>query len=246
MRWLYKAAEGEGFVEAQRYLATRLIRDGKLIEAWSILRLAAEEGKDRSAKEELNTFRSLMTPEQLAQGEDRFRYLLKRHSWKHKCGVYDLETPVQPPRRPGNFSRPRCKRSLHIVTLDDEPFVGEAIQMMLRFDLPDSFILTFTSAESALQELEREDPDVFTTDINHVGMRFPEILDRLAGRRGKYPVFVLSACAGSDTAKEMVKRCVDQGWDVTLLSKPFLLDDLRRLLKSHLNLDYPELGNLAQ
>ena len=118
--------------------------------------------------------------------------------------------------------------------------------MMLRFDLPDSFILTFTSAASALQELEREDPDLFTTDMNHVGMRFPEMLDRLGGRRGKYPVFVLSACAELDTAKEMVRRCVDQGWHVTLLSKPFLLDDLRRLLRSHLGLDYPELRNPAQ
>jgi hypothetical protein len=54
--------------------------------------------------------------------------------------------------------------------------------MMLRFDLPNSFILTFTNAESARQELEREAPDLFTTDINHVGLWFPEMLQRLAAR----------------------------------------------------------------
>jgi hypothetical protein len=34
----------------------------------------------------------------------------------------------------------------------------------------------------------------------------------------------------------MVKRCVDLGWDVTLLSKPFLMEDLRRLMAAHLDL----------
>lgn len=242
-RWLRKAAECEEYPEAQRYLALRFTREGNLEEAWAYFRLAAEEGKDQSAQEELNRLRPLMTQEQMARGEERFSRLLERHSWKRKCGVYDLETPVQQPRRSTDLTRPRCNRSLRIVVLDDEPFVGEALQMMLRFDLPDSFILTFTDAAAALQELEREGPDLFTTDINHVGMRFPEILDRLADRRGKFPVFVLSAWAESDTAKEMVKRCKDEGWNVTLLSKPFLLDDLRRPLSLHLGLDYPELGN---
>jgi hypothetical protein len=47
---------------------------------------------------------------------------------------------------------------LRVVVLDDEEFVGEALRVILRFDLPDSIVLPYTDAELALQELEREDP----------------------------------------------------------------------------------------
>lgn len=249
VKWFRKAAQ-DGGKDGQYYLGCcyaegrGVARD--TIEAGKWFRQAAEQGRKEAQLEIGKRYeRGAGVPQNLDEA-DRWLRKAAEPEWKHKCGVYDLQTPTQPPRPTGNLGRPRCNRSLRMVVLDDEPLVGEALQMMLRFELPDSFLHTFTSAESALQELEREDPDLFTTDIAHPGMQFPEILDRLADRRGAYPVFVLSAWAESDTAKEMVKRCVAQGWNITLLSKPFLFDDLRRLLRSHLGLDYPELGNLAQ
>jgi len=130
-------------------------------------------------------------------------------------------------------------RPLRIVTMDDEPFMGEAMKMMLRFDLPNAEILNFTDAEAALEELEREAPDLFTTDWHHPGMLNGDGLLRiLASWVVKYPIFVISASAESLEASGMVKEYADRGLNVTLLSKPFLLHDLRRLMSAHLGSEY--------
>jgi CheY-like chemotaxis protein len=130
----------------------------------------------------------------------------------------------------------RCTRPLRIVVLDDEPCVREALQLLLRSYLPNSVILTFNDAESALQELEREDPDLFTTDLNHPGrLRGEALLRILASGRVKYPILLITACAAS-IQQELLKRYVVQGLNIALLSKPFSPDDLRRLVSTHLGL----------
>ena len=120
-------------------------------------------------------------------------------------------------------------RPLRIVILDDEPFVCDAIRVMLHFDLPNAEILTFTNAEAALEELEREDPDLFTTDFEHPGTRGDELLQILAKRKVKYPVFVISAYAPED-----VLLYAGPDLNVTLLRKPVTMEQLRALLLKHL------------
>ena len=163
-------------------------------------------------------------------------------SGKDQCSVYCLEEPTRstkpPAKPPGN---PRCPRPLRIVMLDDEPLVLDAVKLMLGFDLPNSFFLTFTDAESALQELEWKAPDLFTTDWNHAKMRCDEMLQVLAAKRVKYPVFVISVYA----QEKDVLPYKGPDLQVAFLAKPFLLEDLRRLLSLHLSLDYPELRNMG-
>ena len=157
------------------------------------------------------------------------RRLLERRAWK------DLEAPSHPQMAPANT---RCTRPLRIVVLDDEPGVREALQLLLPSYLPNSVILTFNDAELALQELEREDPDLFTTDWNHPGRLFGEGLLRILASRGvKYPIFLITAYA--DSIRQEIVGYANQGLNIALLAKPFSLDDLRRLVSTHLG---PENG----
>jgi CheY-like chemotaxis protein len=120
------------------------------------------------------------------------------------------------------------RKPLEIICLDDEPGVLDCLHLVLREIFPRSSITTFSSAESALMELERQNPVLFTTDYTHPGPRFPEILEMLAAKRGKYPILLITAAEG---LQEMVKQRVAQGWRVMLLSKPFTVHDLRSALK---------------
>jgi response regulator of citrate/malate metabolism len=64
-------------------------------------------------------------------------------------------------------------------------------------------------------------------------MRCDEMLQLLAARKVKYPVFVISA---HDTMiqREAIKECADQGLNVSYLSKPWTIEQLRALLLKHL------------
>jgi DNA-binding NtrC family response regulator len=122
-----------------------------------------------------------------------------------------------------------------IVVLDDEPLTCDALRMVLHLELPYAEILTFTSVEAALGELQREDPDLFTTDYEHSGMRGDELLQLLAARKAKYPVFLISSYGESLASNDFLERFLYQGLNVSLLSKPFLVEQLRALLSKHLD-----------
>jgi DNA-binding response OmpR family regulator len=85
------------------------------------------------------------------------------------------------------------KRPLRIVALDDEPLVAEWMEMFFKLIFPDSKVVTFTRSHEAFAELQRESPDLFTTDWNHAGMSCGEMLLRLAEKKVKYPILVISA-----------------------------------------------------
>jgi CheY-like chemotaxis protein len=127
-------------------------------------------------------------------------------------------------------------RPLRIVMLDDEPCFLDCLKLITEGWFRDATILTFGNSRDAMQELTREDPDLFTTDINHVGLCCTEMLQHLAVRRVKYPIFVISASADSDTAKWLVRPLADQGLNLTLLPKPFLVDEFWWLLLTHIGL----------
>jgi DNA-binding response OmpR family regulator len=130
--------------------------------------------------------------------------------------------------------QPRRTRPLRIVMLDDEPLVLDATKMLLHYDYNNAKILTFTDAEEALQELTREDPDLFTTDWNHPGILHGDgLLQLLAARKVKYPIFLMSASIESIRATEFLRKYEDQGLNITFLPKPFTLEELRPMLLKH-------------
>ena len=130
-----------------------------------------------------------------------------------------------------------CKvRPLRIVMLDDEPLLLDATKMLLHHDYNDARILTFTNAEEALQELTREDPDLLTTDWNHLGRLHGDgLLQLLAARKVKYPIFVISAAIEAIRATDFLREYKDQGLNITFLPKPFTMEQLSPLLLKHLD-----------
>jgi DNA-binding NtrC family response regulator len=119
----------------------------------------------------------------------------------------------------------RESRSLRIVILDDEEGPRESYSIMLKRLYDGVEILKCGDARDAWQELSRKDPDLFVTDIHHVGMSCPEMLARLAERKIKYPILVASA--GLDLYGENERRGWGPGLNVTFLSKPFSIDEFR-------------------
>jgi CheY-like chemotaxis protein len=119
--------------------------------------------------------------------------------------------------------------TLRIVMLDDEPTVLQSLKLLFGWFVKEAAVVTFTDAEEALQELEREEPDLFTTDSAHPGMRASEMLRILSARKVNYPIFVLSAFA---RAEHVLLWGVHHA-DVTLVPKPFSIDDLLQPLSRH-------------
>ena len=115
--------------------------------------------------------------------------------------------------------------------MDDEPFLGEIMKMMLQPGLPNAEILTFTSAECALQELERHTPDLFTTDYNHPHHKCEEMLKLLGAKKAKCPVIVISASAESLRADGRLEEYASKlGLNFKLWQKPISPEQLRQEL----------------
>lgn len=117
-----------------------------------------------------------------------------------------------------------------IVMLDDEPAVLQCLTFVMRLWFKDAVLLTFDSADNATEELAREAPDLFTTDVNHLPPRGYEMLRTLAATGAKYPILVISAFA----TEEAVREWAGPELNAALLRKPFQMEDLRRELQQRL------------
>ena len=132
-------------------------------------------------------------------------------------------------------SLPPRKRPLRVVVLDDEETCRESYRMMLQFWYEGIVVVQCGSGDEAWEELSRTAPDLFTTDISHLGLSCLEMLRLLAANQVKYPVFVISAHDTMDE-REAMQVCA-QGLNVSYLSKPILCEQLRALLLKHLGPD---------
>ncbi len=138
-------------------------------------------------------------------------------------------------------------RPPRIVMMDDLRSVLEMLESVIRIWFPDATILTFTDAELAYQELMREDPDLFTTDVCHPEPDGDELLRLLTARNVKYPIFVMSAWV--KTKEALRPGCIGPNLNVTLMPKPFPLDELYWQLLSNVGLSdwvqrqSPQIGN---
>jgi CheY-like chemotaxis protein len=117
---------------------------------------------------------------------------------------------------------PRRTRPLRIVMMDHLQSVLDVLEPAIRPYVKDADILTFTDAKSAYQELMREAPDLFTTNICHSGMSVDETLARLTERKVNYPVFVISSNA--DRFEEEVRQSCGPDLKVSFWQKPFHIE----------------------
>ena len=139
--------------------------------------------------------------------------------------------------------QPRYERALRIVVLDDEEGPRRSCVVMLKSILHHGVeILEFGDALDAWQELSRTAPDLFITDIQHVGISCKEMLTRLAERKVKYPILVISAVLGvyEDSGEPVWVQAVRCDWspnlNVSFLSKPYTYKEFRTAFEAALKI----------
>ena len=110
----------------------------------------------------------------------------------------------------------RCR----ILVVDDESFVRDVVKMMLAFD--GHTVMTAEGGQEALALLEKEKFDVVITDLAMPSMKGDELAGAIKARHPRQPVVMITAYAEMFRSPGHPPMGVDY-----ILSKPFLLDDLR-------------------
>jgi CheY-like chemotaxis protein len=110
-----------------------------------------------------------------------------------------------------------------ILVVDDEPFVCDAVKMMLDFD--GHHVETASSGAEALAILERSKFDVVITDFAMPAMKGDELAVAIKSRWPGQPVVMITAYAEMLHTSGNPLRGVD-----FLISKPFLLENLRQAI----------------
>jgi CheY-like chemotaxis protein len=110
-----------------------------------------------------------------------------------------------------------------ILVVDDEPAVCDAIKMMLKFDGHE--VQTANGSKEALSLLEKGKFDLITVDYAMTGMKGDELATAIKQRLPHQPIIMITAYA------EMLKSSGNPLTGVDfMLSKPFLLNDLREAI----------------
>lgn len=152
------------------------------------------------------------------------------------------------------LTKNKKRKKLRIVVMDDEEGPRRSCAIVLKGCCPNGAeILEFDDSLDAWKELSRTDPDLFITDIQHVGISCKEMLARLAERKVKYPVLVISAVLGFyeqyEKYPEMaawvneVRRDWRPNLNVTFLSKPYTLKEFRTAFETALKMPRDTVGS---
>ena len=115
------------------------------------------------------------------------------------------------------------KEAWQILVVDDEPAVCGAIKMMLEYD--GHKVQTANNGKEALSLLEQGKFDLVTTDFFMTGMKGDALAAAIKERLPNQPVLMISANGA------IAKSSGDKLPGVDLvISKPFLLEDLRKAI----------------
>lgn len=109
------------------------------------------------------------------------------------------------------------------MVVDDEPFVCDAVKMMLAFD--GHQVDSASSGQEALQLLEKGKYDLVITDYAMPAMKGDELAVAIKTRTPSQPVVMITAYAEMLKASNNPLRGVD-----FVISKPFLLENLREAI----------------
>ena len=120
-----------------------------------------------------------------------------------------------------------------ILVVDDELFVCDAVKMMLAFD--GHQVDTATSAEEALVLFNKGKYDLVITDYAMPVTRGDTLATEIKARSPGQPVILITAYAEMLNASGESLEGVD-----FVVSKPFLLDDLREAIAKTLSGDTRE------
>lgn len=119
------------------------------------------------------------------------------------------------------MSTPPTLAPKHILVVDDEPLVCDAVKMLLEFD--GHKVDTARSAREALALFQTGKFDVVITDFDMPQIKGDELAGKIKTLNPRQPVIMITAYA------ELLKDKPLAGVD-SLVSKPFLLAQLREAL----------------
>ncbi|KAB2653668.1 MAG: response regulator [Verrucomicrobia bacterium] len=112
----------------------------------------------------------------------------------------------------------------HILVVDDEPYVCDAVRMMLAFD--GHVVETAANGKEALGIFNKSKFDLVITDYAMPGMKGDELAASIKVISPTQPVVLITAYA------EMLKSGENPLTGVDLIiSKPFLLENLREAIE---------------
>lgn len=110
-----------------------------------------------------------------------------------------------------------------ILVVDDEPFVCDAVKMMLTFDGHE--VETASNGKEALSMFENGKYDLVITDFAMPNMKGDELAAAIKAKSPDQPVVMITAYA------EMLESSGNPLTGVDfVISKPFLLDNLREAI----------------
>jgi len=110
-----------------------------------------------------------------------------------------------------------------ILVVDDEPFVCDAVKMMLSFD--GHVVETASNGKEALALFDKGKFDLVITDFAMPNMKGDELAAAIKARAPKQPVVMITAYA------EMLQSSGNPLTGVDfVISKPFLLENLREAI----------------
>jgi two-component system response regulator HydG len=110
-----------------------------------------------------------------------------------------------------------------ILVVDDEPFVCDAVKMMLNFD--GHTVETAHNAKEALAMFEEGKFDLVITDFAMPAMKGDELAAAIKARAPNQPVVMITAYAEMLQSSGNPLKGVD-----FIISKPFLLENLREAI----------------
>ena len=112
---------------------------------------------------------------------------------------------------------------LRILVVDDEPFVCDAVKMMLTFD--GHLVETASNGKDALEMFDKGKFDLVITDFAMPNMKGDELAATIKARVPGQPVVMITAYA------EMLQSSGNPLTGVDfVISKPFLLENLREAI----------------
>lgn len=112
----------------------------------------------------------------------------------------------------------------NIWVIDDDRSIRWVLEKALRQDGME--VQSFETADRALRQLAREEPDVLVTDIRMPGMSGLELLQAINEQRPELPVIIMTAHSDLDSAVSAY-----QGGAFEYLPKPFDVDEAIELVR---------------
>jgi CheY-like chemotaxis protein len=110
-----------------------------------------------------------------------------------------------------------------ILVVDDEPFVCDAVKMMLEFD--GHVVETAGNGKDAFEAFKKSQFDLIITDWKMPGMTGDELANEIKAQSPSQPIIMITAHAEMLQTMKVSMKAID-----AVVPKPFLLDDLRKAI----------------